>query len=145
MELRLKHSGYQGRCNNNFTRFLGPTWPLQKVSTQLLGIGTLSQVRWSSQCIKCIRPLGQIKAICGRYSHEQMGMRSTATVGSTDQHSPNFREKLQNRYWKNVIKDSNRLFVRRTQHRLAIQIYEEAHCWQNTNCPTIICLTDKPV
>lgn len=47
MELRLKHNGFQGRCNNNFTRFLGPTWPLQKVSTQLLGSEPLSQIKQS--------------------------------------------------------------------------------------------------
>lgn len=33
-------------------------WPLQEVSTQFVGIGTLSQGKQSVDCIKCIEPQG---------------------------------------------------------------------------------------
>lgn len=35
---------------------LNSTWPLQKVSTQFLGIGTLSQVKQGLKWNKCIGP-----------------------------------------------------------------------------------------
>ena len=33
-------------------------WPLQEISTQFVGIGTLSQGKQSVDCIKCIEPEG---------------------------------------------------------------------------------------
>lgn len=39
--------------------FWHPTWPLQEVNVQLLGIGTLSQVKQSARWLECIGPEGQ--------------------------------------------------------------------------------------
>lgn len=36
-----------------------PNWPLQEVDVQLLGIGTLSQIKQSSRWVECIGPEGQ--------------------------------------------------------------------------------------
>lgn len=60
-----------------------PAWLLQRVSTRLLGIRTLSQVQQSLKWIKCIGPEGtnkKVKTTCGRYSHELMGTRSIPTM-----------------------------------------------------------------
>lgn len=39
--------------------FWHPTWPIQGVNVQLLGIGTLSQVKQSARWLECIGPEGQ--------------------------------------------------------------------------------------
>lgn len=74
-----------------------PGWPLWEVNVQLLGIGTLSQVKQSTRWVNCIVPEGQIgklKLYVANITINLWGCDLLQQWKTDKKYSPNLRNKL---------------------------------------------------